>query len=49
MPGIELGLYNNLGFLNIFLFYGLCNDQIIDNSVGVATIHSYLAPRLKKE
>jgi len=37
MPGIELGLYNNLGFLNIFLLYGLCNDRIGDNSVGVAT------------
>jgi len=36
MPGIELGLYNNLGFLNIFLMYGLCTDLISDKSVGVA-------------
>jgi hypothetical protein len=37
LPGIELGLHSNLGFPNIFLLYGLCNDQISDNSVGVAT------------
>jgi hypothetical protein len=37
MLGIELGLYNNLGFLKVLLFDGLYSDRSHGNSIGVVT------------